>query len=517
MDHTAPRTRRRPHAAPTLSVVALALLIAGCGGLPGVRAPEQADGAPAADGAGAPAPGQLAPPPEPAWRTTGEALGLNQPSPDRIPLGQAAPVFQPLSQDPVTLRNEVGLRCGRARVEGDEGALAPLVTDLYLSGVDPALGTEALILGDCGPLALIVREMVAQGGEQVVSSVVGRALFLGGPGAEAIIESAASAGLERNLAGLGGGAPAGAGAGPGRAGSLSYAMAYFPSRAAAEMETADAVNTLYSNATPGYGIYTFVLLGPQGGGDSAGGSGSQSGADAGSDIGPGELTRYDELMRVIETYVLAADEGSRAPSPYTHAFLVAVHPELEPQDLAAQTGSELSAPIRRDFSRYLEARGEASLARRLETRPGPFLISSLEPRLLPSSAVSPRLVVDLSDIGGEYMYAVVDAYDRPVPAERAGRPESLDAVRERLLGLFTRSVPPEDLDARIADAWVFRVGRPPAGSGSEVTAEAPAEEAPGAAEEAPTPGPRGATPSPGEGGPSSDRGPGYQRPQVRGT
>jgi hypothetical protein len=275
-------------------------------------------------------------------------------------------------------------------------------------------------------------------------------------------------------------------------------MAYFPSRAAAaEMETADAVNTLYSNATPGYGIYTFVLLGPVP---------AQASEVA---AGPGGEARYDELMRVIETYVLAAEEEGRGPSPYTHAFLVAVHPEAQGTQASARTAPELSAPIRRDLARYLDARGEASLARRLETRPGPFLISGLEPRLLPSSAVSPRLVVDLSDIGSEYMYAVVDAYDRPVPADTAGRPGSLDAIRERLLGLFTRSVPADDLDAAIADAWVFRVGRSPPAAGPGVTAEAPAGGV------APAPGPADGAQRPSGGEP--DPGPGFQRPQVRGT
>jgi hypothetical protein len=340
----------------------------------------------------------------------------------------------------------VAERCAGAPIDQETGLLGALVTDLFLSGVDPSHATEALILGDCAPLDAIVSEMVAQGGEAVTTEVVERALRLGGPGSEPIIESAAAAGLER-----GSGVVAAGSGGAGDGGS-SYGMAYFPSRAAAAgLQRAGAINPLYGNATPGYAIYTFVLLGAAADEPKS----SPSGGDPSKASGAGRL---QELLRVIESYVLGGDEASRAPNAVTHAFLIAVHPERADADLAGQTGPELSTPIRRDFARYLRSSGSAALAARLETNPGPFLVSSLEPRLLPSGALSPRLVTDLSDVGGEYMYAIVDAYDRPVPGHLAGRPESLDGIREHLIGLFPRQAPGPDLDASVADAWVFRVG-----------------------------------------------------------
>jgi hypothetical protein len=79
--------------------------------------------------------------------------------------------------------------------------------------------------------------------------------------------------------------------------------------------------------------------------------------------------------------------------------------------------------MRRDFAAYLRAGGQIALAQRLDRGAGPFLVSSLEPRLVPADAWRPRMFVDLSEIGPEYMYSVVDAYDRPIPAEQVGRVE----------------------------------------------------------------------------------------------
>jgi hypothetical protein len=58
------------------------------------------------------------------------------------------------------------------------------------------------------------------------------------------------------------------------------------------------------------------------------------------------------------------------------------------------------------------------------------------------------------------MYVVVDAYDRAVPTELRGRPESLSPIRQRLLGIFNRPMTEEDLDPAAKDAWIFRLGGP---------------------------------------------------------
>ena len=401
----------------------------------------------------APAPGDAAVPPTPQWRTTGEALGLNPPAQQPVPVGQGQPVFTPFSPTQPDLGREVALICGSARLGKQHDHLPTLITDLYLSNVDPALATEALLQGDCGTLAEVVRELVAQGGNEVVAAVVNRALFLSGPRAEGTIRAAASSGLNRDLV-----SPMQRSEPALESASLAYSMAYFPSRGAESgIETATVIDTLYSNATPGYGVYTFVL--PGGGFDPA---------------REGDRARLAELLRVIETYVLAGEQGAKGPRAEAHAFLIAIRPDRKGARLSEQAAPELAAAMRADLIQHLKRRGQAALAARLETQPGPFLVSSLEPRLLPTNELAPRLVTDLSQIGPEYLYAVVDAYDRSLVPEQQGRPEALGGIRERLLALFSRKADAEELSPSIKDAWVFRLGGPtPAQAGAQ-TAAAPA-------------------------------------------
>ncbi len=345
------------------------------------------------------------------------------------------PVFEPEDPYLAALRAEVGARC--AAGQPDQELLPSLVSDLYLSGVDPADAAEALMLGNCGPPASIVRELVAQGGGEAVAPVVTRALLLVGPDRRAIIESAASSGLELNGDEL---RPRPEGGGDD---SHSYAMAYFPSRAAVMgLETAGAVDTLYTEAAPGYGIYTFVVLG----------------ASAREEK---DRARTTELLRVIESYVLA-EQGIRDPSPEVHSFLVPVHPQRGKAPLADQTDPDLSEPVRRALAGYLRRQGQDALAERLESGPGPFLVSSPEPRLIPTSSESPWLITDLSTVGSAYLYAVVDAFDRPIPPEPSERQEGLAQIRQRLIELFPRpgSGPAQHSSA---EDWVFPLGR---GSGT---------------------------------------------------
>lgn len=346
------------------------------------------------------------------------------------------PVPSPLSgaerfsHDPLILRHQLAARCAAARDYRESAPLARIVAELYLSAVDPGHATEALILSDCGALGAVVGELVAQGGYGVVAPVSSRASLLGGAGAQGVIEAAVAAGLDRIQATPDAPAP-----GPGAAGT-TYAMAHFSSRAgAAALAGADALNTLYAHGTPGFGLYTFILLGP----------------GSGPDV-PAGKSRSRELLRVIETYV-PGDE-TLGPGPEDHVFLVAVHPERLDLPLSEQTGPELSDPMRRQLVLALRRAGYGPLARRLERRPGPFLISSPEPRLLPEGSGSPRLVVDLSSVGSEFVYAVVDAFDRRVPPG-AG----VEALRERLLAL---PLGPGGELIR-GDDWVFLV-REAAGS-----------------------------------------------------
>ncbi len=410
-----------------LALLSLTLLLCACGLLPGERrgsAPEAA-----ADGVGSPAP---VPSAAPDWQSTKD-LVQSVPSDDGA---DAAPAFA--ANDPSLLNRQVRLRCQEAPSgTSRRDQLRLMVTELYAAGVSPDDATEALIRGDCSGLGAIVREMVEQGGDRVVAPVVDRTLFLMGPGVEGIVEAAASTGLERDLD------PAGGTRTASRPSARYYAMAYFPvDGSSAEVQQAASLSQLYGASDPGYGIYTYILFG--------------AGFDDG---GAPNLETYRELLRVIETYVLASDGVDAIPRAQAHSFLVPVHAAHVGESLLEQTGPELSANGRKAYAVYLEGRGQRELARRLLTRPGPFLVSSLEPRLIPSEGSAPRLVVDLSAVGPEYMYSVVDAFDRAIPAGQVGVPESLQPIRTRLMALFPDPILADDNPPPTAGDWVFLLGR----------------------------------------------------------
>jgi len=364
-------------------------------------------------------------PPKPQWRGEPEGSDVRPARPPRYPQPVIGSPSRSYSRDPLVLREQVAAQCRADRVNGESAALAQLVSDLYASGVEPALAAEALMIGACGSLESIVLELVAQGGESVVDSVTSRALLMSGAGAEHRIAGAVAAGLER--------------AAPDDevpfAEASPYAMAYIsPRSATVALVGSGALNDLYGDATAGFGLYTFVLFG-----------GGLDNRDAAAQV------RTRELLRLIETYV--PRENSGVPSNEAHVFLVAVNPQQADQALSDQTTRALSDPIRRRLGEQLRRSGLAGLARRLDRRPGPFLVTSPEPWLIPEGTDAPRLVVDLSGIEPEYLYAVVDAFDRPVPAGSSSG--GLNAIRDRLLAL------PLGDDTRIAGkgGWIFQFGR----------------------------------------------------------
>ncbi len=329
------------------------------------------------------------------------------------------------------LAEEVADHCAGVRSDLGKG-LAPLATDLYLSGVEPADGTEALIRGGCATVAEIVTEMIAQGGENALEPVFERAMMLTGSGAAATIEDAARRGLERRTAMLA--APSGT-----LRESLVHGMRYFPYGAErSRAENAVAMNTLFELAAPDYGVYTFVLLGRLGRLDEEG------------------HRRYRELFRIIETYVSASPDGAAADAS-VHSFLIPVYAEHGDAALVEQLSSDLSQLMVQVLARDLRHRDRARLAARLESSAGPFLVASLEPRLVPNGPDSPRLVVDLSSIGVESLYAIVDAFDRPIVPAQQHRPESLMAIRSRLLDLVAAGHVASSATA--GAQWVFWVGR----------------------------------------------------------
>jgi hypothetical protein len=390
------------------------------------------DGEPSGKDAAPASVADLRPPPN--WRSAGELVAsAPPPGSDTV----ADPDLSLSGAD--RLRLDVAERC--ARRPAGEALAREMSADLYARGVHPADATDALILGRCGDLQTIVRELVAQGGESALPLVVERAIALSGVGSELIIEQAAAEGLaEHRAAAMAREQDSIAGRLAGS--SMDYAMVYFPLGGSGNDTQRDSnLRKLFGAATPGYGVYTYILHGaPAAGGEA------------------GDAPTYRELLRVIETYVLAADNGAALPDPAAHTFLVPVHSERGGATLAERAGPELSTQMRVDFADYLRGRGQLELAQRLRQAPGPFLVSSLEPRLIPVDSRATRLLVDLSGVGPEYMYSVVDAYDRRIPDALVGQVESLSAIRERLIEMF----PDPGIDAQAAPApaggWLYLLG-----------------------------------------------------------
>ncbi|MBK5938025.1 hypothetical protein [Halochromatium roseum] len=244
-----------------------------------------------------------------------------------------------------------------------------------------------------------------------------------------------------------------------------YAMAYLPSSSGVETERANSLAQLYADARPGYDLYTFVLGGPVG---------PQPGAEAAA---------YDELLRVIETYVLGNPAESGAARGQ-HGFLIQVDPLLDSQfdaGLSSDAGSEaeqasdagssgaslaerarpgLSLQMQVALARQLRVFGHVELADRLEYSSGPFLVSSLRPALIPMSEQVPLLIVDLHKLGPEYMVSLIDAYDRPIPGELRGRPESLSAIGRRVQGMFPNQRLDKGAEPPPSGTWIWLIGEP---------------------------------------------------------
>ncbi|PQJ96629.1 hypothetical protein CXB77_07485 [Chromatium okenii] len=338
------------------------------------------------------------------------------------------------SQEPLQLRKEVGDACAHTQSTKNPHFLRNLVADLYFSGVDPAAGTEALLLANCGALADILNEMVARGGETSVIPIVDRAQAIHGPGAIRVINAAAQAGLA-HVAGMQADDSTVA------ATKLpAYGMVYFPSAGEfSKVDTAIALNRLYEDAIPGYGLYTFVVFG----------RGMSDGASN---------ARSRELLRVIETYV-TVDKSHADPHPETPAFLIPIHPENVGKPLINQVAFDLSEYMRQYLGASLRRSGQTRLASSLEQNAGPFLVSSLEPRIASDDPNAPRLITDLSRIGVEYLYGVIDAYDRPIPLNPSDQQQSLIAIRDRLQALPIKPLFNTELTRKTKSAWVYLLGQ----------------------------------------------------------
>ena len=220
-----------------------------------------------------------------------------------------------------------------------------------------------------------------------------------------------------------------------------YAMAYLPSPSGVELERANSLAELYGDARPGYALYTFILGGPVG---------AQAAVDS--------ADSYSELLRVIETYVANDDSAEADSGVGRHGFLVQVDAAQAEGALAERARPGLSRQIQGALARQLRLHGRFELAERLERSYGPFLVTSLRPALLPISDSTPLLVVDVRAIGPEYMYALIDAYDRPIPGDLAGRPQSLAAIERRLREMFPDPRRESGATSSPSGDWVWLIG-----------------------------------------------------------
>lgn len=338
------------------------------------------------------------------------------------------------SQAPLQLRQELSTVCSAIPPAAATRVMRSLVADLYFSGVEPAVATEALILEKCGTAPEVVSEMVARGGEATAALIVERAQTLQGNSAASALTAAMHAGLARAIYLHNDDTATSPAQLP------AYGMVYFPAAGEfSKVDTAIALNRLYEDAIPGYGLYTFVLMG-----------------HLETKTNPVAQQRAQELLRVIETYI-TADEQHADPNAETPAFLIPIHPEKIGQKLIEQVAFDLSATMRQHLTLTLRRNGHTRLATQIEKGAGPFLVSSLEPRLTPTTPNAPHLITDLSQIGTEHLYGIIDAYDRPIPFASSGQPESLVLIKERLLALPIKT--PVEKKASNNTTWVSWLGQ----------------------------------------------------------
>jgi len=210
----------------------------------------------------------------------------------------------------------------------------------------------------------------------------------------------------------------------------------------------------------GYSLYTYVLLG-----------------DALRDLEGEGVHRYRQLLWVIQAQAVYAQAESGGESGPPHTFMVPARTDRGGKPLLDQTDQRLSARTRSALADHLSRTGRVALGQRFSEASGPFLLSAPEPTPVPveSGEGSPRLLVDLSGIAPEYMYAVIDAYGPATVPDEGDASARLDAIRERLTSLFPpvpgEGDPPEEAVSDSQNQWAVLV--------APVPSPAKAEEPPG--------------------------------------
>ncbi|GAB4279655.1 MAG: hypothetical protein Kow0092_35400 [Deferrisomatales bacterium] len=179
-----------------------------------------------------------------------------------------------------------------------------------------------------------------------------------------------------------------------------------------------ALLTEMGGEEPGYGMYTYVLF-------------ARRVRTPGLD--PDIRSRYESLLSALAASTLSAGEAVGLPRAETNVFLVPARARGKQPSLA-NYDEVLSLRYLAVLGRLLRGADE-ELARRLGTRPGPFLISTLRPAAALTTGEGTVLYADLSTTNPGAMAEVVSAYKRRVGAEHLAGVERFAPFRLALLNL----------------------------------------------------------------------------------
>lgn len=216
-----------------------------------------------------------------------------------------------------------------------------------------------------------------------------------------------------------------------------------------------------------YSLYTYVLLG-----------------DAIRDLEGEGVHRYRQLLWVIQAQALYAPAEPGGESGPPHTFMVPARTDRGGKPLLDQTDQQLSARTRSALADHLSRTGRVALGRRISEASGPFLLSAPEPTPVPvqPGEGSPRLLVDLSGIAPEYMYAVIDAYGSARAQDEGGASARLGAIHERLTSLFPTVAAEGDLpkgaDSVAQEQWAVLLEPAPSPAKAEESGGEPALDEP---------------------------------------
>jgi hypothetical protein len=161
---------------------------------------------------------------------------------------------------------------------------------------------------------------------------------------------------------------------------------------------------------PGYAVYTYVLF-------------NSNQSDAGSPEGK----RYDGILRAVLQDVKTQETGVAAgwPKDETNIFCI---PFVTRSPKKAEVLAKYDFDLSQKYLAVLQGavKNNKDLFKRLEQRPGPFLISLYEPLpRLQGKAATKMLYLDLTDMPTDGMRQVLDAYKQRLDADPLKNVEKL--------------------------------------------------------------------------------------------